>query len=288
VRTLLLLPAPLLLLACATLPEGAPLAHVRTWAIQLHGDVDPVAASRYEMLVLDASARPVPGKLCLAYVNVGEAEAYRPYWKAFWRVPEAGPGVPDYLLAADPDGWRDNYVVAYWDPRWQALLWGGVGGMVDEALAAGFDGVFLDWVLAYGDPAVAAAASSVDPERAMAKLVVDLARYARRKRPGAFVVLNNGALLAARVPEVRRAIDGVVQESLSFGGRAGASWDDADAGGILRSPAPELQKALASLEIPVFTLDYAVREEHARAASATSAAQGFVPFVSRTPLDRLP
>ncbi len=285
---LLLLPAPLLLLACATLNEAPSLARVRTWAIQLQGDVGGLAASPYEMLVLDPSARPVAGKVCLAYVNVGEAEVYRPYWKTFWRPPEGGAGVPDYLLAADPEGWKGNYVVAYWDPRWQALLWGGAGACVDEALAAGFDGVFLDWVLAYGDASVAAAAKGVDPERAMARLVVDLAAYARRKRPGAFVVLNNGALLAARSGDVRRAIDGVVQESLSFGGRAGSAWDDADAGGILQSPEPELLRALAGLDCPVFTLDYAVREEHARSARAASIAAGYVPFVSRTPLDRLP
>jgi cysteinyl-tRNA synthetase len=221
-------------------------------------------------------------------VNVGEAESYRPYWKAFWRAPEGGAGVPDYLLAADPDGWSGNYLVAYWDPRWQALLWGGPGAAVDDALAAGFQGVFLDWVRAYAASAVTAAAGDRDPERAMAVLVRDLAAYARRKRPGAFVVLNNGALLAARSREVRRAIDGVVQESLSFGGRAGAAWDDPDAGGILQSPPPELREALAGLDCPVFTLDYAVKEEHARGAREASLAQGFVPFVSRTPLDRLP
>lgn len=285
---LLLLPAPLLLLACATLPESPSLDRVRAWAIQLHGDVDPAKASGYDMLVLDPSARPVPGRICLAYVNVGQAEAYRPYWKAFWRAPESGRGVPDYLLAADPDGWQGNYMVAYWDPRWQALLWGGVGGAVDEALAKGFDGIFLDWVLAYRDASVAVAAKGVDPERAMETLVRDLAAYARRKRPGAFVVLNNGAPLAARSAEVRRAIDGVVQESLFFGGRPEAGWDDEGAGDMLQAPAPALQAALRALDCPVFTLDYAIRPEHERSAREASAALGYRPFVSRVPLDRLP
>jgi cysteinyl-tRNA synthetase len=285
---LLLLPAPLLLLACATLPDGPSLERVRSWAIQLHGDVDPEKASRYDMLILDAATRPVPGRVCLAYVNVGQAETYRPYWKAFWRAPETGRGVPDYLLAADPDGWKDNYLVAYWDPRWQGLLWGGPGAAVDEALAKGFDGIFLDWVLAYRDASVAAAAAGTDPERAMERLVRDLAAYARRKRPGAFVVLNNGAPLAARSAEVRRAIDGVVQESFFFGGRPEAGWDDKEAGDLLQSPTPELREALASLDCPVFTLDYALEPAHVRSASEASAAMGFLPFVSRMPLDRLP
>jgi cysteinyl-tRNA synthetase len=285
---LLLLPAPLLLLACATLPDEPSLDRVRSWAIQLHGDVDPAKASRYDMLVLDPSARPVPGRVCLAYVNVGQAERWRPYWKAFWRAPEGGAAVPDYLLAADPDGWLGNYMVAFWDPRWQALLWGGAGGAVDEALAKGFDGIFLDWVLAYRDASVAAAAKGVDPALAMERLVRDLAAYARRRRPGAFVVLNNGAPLAARSAEVRRAIDGVAQESLFFGGRPEAGWDDDEAGDLLQSPPPELREALLALECPVFTLDYALRPEHVRSASEASSSMGFRPFVSRMPLDRLP
>jgi endo-alpha-1,4-polygalactosaminidase (GH114 family) len=122
----------------------------------------------------------------------------------------------------------------------------------------------------------------------MARLVRELADYARRKRPGAFVVLNNGALLAARAPDVARAIDGVAQESLWFGGRAGAKWDDDDAGGLPREPAPELRAALASLDVPVFTIDYAVRDEDVRRARAESIVLGYVPFVSRSPLDRLP
>jgi cysteinyl-tRNA synthetase len=266
-------------------PEAQALSHVSTWAIQLQGD--PCDASAYDMLVLDPSMGPRPGKLCLAYVNVGQAERYRAYWKAFWRAPDSRAGVPDYLLASDPDGWADNYMVAYWDPRWQALLWGGAGAAVDDALAQGFDGVFLDWALAYREPVVAAA-KGPDAERAMVRLVSDLAAYARRKRPGVFVVVNNGALLAARSPEVRRAIDGVVQESLTFGGRPGASWEDADAGGIPHEPAAELREALASLSCPVFTLDYAVKEADVRAARVASAARGYVPFVSRIPLDRLP
>jgi cysteinyl-tRNA synthetase len=268
---------------------------VRAWAIQLHGyeregAVERLATSPYELLVLDAAARPVAGKLCLAYVNVGQAESYRPYWKAFWRAPAAGAGVPDYLLAADPQGWQGNYVVAYWDPRWQALLWGGRGGQVDEAIAAGFDGVFLDWVLGARDLAVTAAArrQGVDAERAMAGLVRDLAAYARSRRPGFLVVANNGALLAARFPGMRRALDAVVQESLTYGGRAGAAWEDGDAGGLAPSVSPETRAALASVGLPVFTLDYAVLEDDARTARAASLARGFVPFVSRTSLDRLP
>jgi endo-alpha-1,4-polygalactosaminidase (GH114 family) len=122
----------------------------------------------------------------------------------------------------------------------------------------------------------------------MADLVRDLAAYARGRRPGFLVVANNGGLLAARSADARRSLDAVVQESLTFGGRAGAAWEDGDAGGLAPDVSLETREALATLGLPVFTLDYAVLEEDARTARAASLARGFVPFVSRTPLDRLP
>ena len=38
-------------------PDDTSLGRVRTWAIQLHGDVDPARASRYDMLVLDPNSK---------------------------------------------------------------------------------------------------------------------------------------------------------------------------------------------------------------------------------------
>ena len=50
----------------------------------------------------------------------------------------------------------------------------------------GFDGVFLDWILGFAEPAVVAAArrAGVDPADAMVALVRELGLYARRRRPG--------------------------------------------------------------------------------------------------------
>jgi cysteinyl-tRNA synthetase len=310
---------PLLILGACGTTRVDDLGYVRSWAIQLQGlerpgSVDRLGAARVDMIVIEAT-RTVRGledfptrtvvkrlkrrKLCLAYVNVGQAEDYRTYWGPDWEAPgEKRPGSPDFILTVDPDGWEGNYPVAYWEPRWRTVLWGSPGALVDQAVADGFDGVYLDWILGYEEPAVVAAAErdGVDPARAMAELVRELRRYARRLRPGFLVVASNGAGLVDRVPEFVGWVDGISQESLSFGGRAGAEWDDPGAGDVA-TPATgdwSTQTLAASLSrvrargVPVFTLDYAVSEANARAAIERSAALGFVPAVSRAPLDRLP
>lgn len=317
-----LLPLLLALAACRPLADDArarPLAAVRSWAIQLQGldrkgAVDRLDAADADLLVIDPTrtvrglegfdakgtvARLRARKVVLAYVNVGQAEDYRTYWDASWRAPAEGArGTPGYLVTVDPDGWKGNYPVAYWDPRWQARLWGSADALVDAAIADGFDGAYLDWVLGYEEPAVVAAARAdgVDPARAMADLVRDLRAYARARRPGFVVVAQNAAGLAARVPDVLRHVDAVSQESLSFGGGAGAPWDDPAAGD---APTPatgdwSTESLLAALAraraagVPVLTLDYALDPGNAALARERSRSHGFVPFVSRAPLDRLP
>jgi cysteinyl-tRNA synthetase, unknown class len=104
-------------------------------------------------------AKPAGGtRLVLAYIDIGEAEDYRSYWAEAWQAPTASHrGSPPFLLAVDPDGWSGNYPVAYWDDEWHNI-WLGAAGEVANLARLGFDGVYLDWVEAYDDPAVRAAA----------------------------------------------------------------------------------------------------------------------------------
>jgi cysteinyl-tRNA synthetase len=306
------------LAACgSSVPQVAPpkLTAVERWAIQLQGledeaAIERLAAADLPLVVVDpvgsvrgtesfddaAMVRRLRGSgrtLVLAYLNVGQAEDYRTYWRGYWRKPSAGArGEPDYLLGADPEGWPGNYTVAFWDLRWRSVLWGGGTAPLDAIARAGFDGVYLDWVLGFEDPTVAAAAEAdgVDPARALAELVRDLRAYARRTRPGFLVVAQNCAGLAERVPELAGWIDGAAQEDLSFSCTAAAQWDDPAAGDVPTPPARAEHTAaqLAALGLPVFTLDYCLDPDNAARARAFSEAHGFHPFVSRGPLDRLP
>ena len=231
----------------------------------------------------DIVARLKKDKLCLAYINVGQAEDYRTYWRPSWRAPEKGkPGHPSYIVTVDSEGWEGNFPVAFWDPRWKAVLWGSSRALVDMAIADGFDGVYLDWVLGYREPAVAAL--HADPAGAMRDLIRDLRRYARLRRPGFLVIAQNGAAL----PGLGAVVDGFAAECLSFSGKAGADWNDAEAGDIAVVDREERAALATALKVPVFVVDYALRPENAAAAIAYARERGFVPFVSRVSLDRLP
>lgn len=325
---------PLVVTSCAAPPahHGTAdlgihvLAPVQSWAIQLQGlDAATAAASLapadVDMLVLEpmrsqrgedtfpmhelvqrvqhSGGSSLPGKRCLAYLNVGQAEDYRAYWRESWRAPSAdAPGEPSFLLGLDPDGWRGNYPVAFWRPEWKRCLFGDAEAPLDQILADGFDGIYADWVLGFLDPGVraAAVADGVDPAVEMVKLLAELRDYGRARYPLFVVVAQNALALAEQRPEVLLTIDGLAQEDVSFRGLASATWNDAGAGDIPAAPAGENAASVVgeklrlvrSLGLPVFTLDYALQPSNIEQAIARSRALGLVPCVSRTPLDRLP
>jgi len=122
--------------------------------------VDTVYRTRYDILVTDpfflgtvpftrrevlALKRKACGgnRLVLAYLSIGEAEDYRPYWKAAWK---AAP--PPWLEEENPD-WPGNYKVRYWMEDWQEILLGGEGSRLHQIVDAGFDGVYLDIIDAF-------------------------------------------------------------------------------------------------------------------------------------------
>ena len=82
-------------------------------------------------------------RLVLAYMSIGEAEDYRYYWNQAWAS-----NPPDWLAGENPD-WPGNYKVRYWDPDWQAIIFGSDTAYLDRILAAGFDGVYLDIIDAF-------------------------------------------------------------------------------------------------------------------------------------------
>jgi cysteinyl-tRNA synthetase len=324
--------AALLLVACTPAARREeplpvpPVGKIEAWAMQLQGlersgaadrlsraDVDLVVIDRLNTVrgsgsfpvravvrqVHASRGRVRPRKLCLAYVNVGQAEDYRAYWKADWAPPgEDGPGHPPFVLGRDPEGWEGNYPVAYWRPEWKRVLFGAPGSLVDGAVREEFDGVVLDWVAGWSNDDVRAAArkDGVDPAREMAKLVGDLAAYARSQRPGFLVVPLNAAALLEKTPDLAASLDGVIQEDVSFAGAASSDWDD-PANADRAIPATGVWSTethvrrltgLAKRGLLIFTLDYAAEEANRREAVERARRHGFVPFVSRTPLDRIP
>jgi cysteinyl-tRNA synthetase len=293
------------------------LAGVERWAYQLQGleeegAIEALVASPYELLVLDptrtvqgseafdaagmVAALHDAGKLVLAYLDIGQAEDYRTYWQADWVAPSDDErGEPDFLVRPDPDGWSGNYPVAFWEPAWQELVLRDPAGLVQQALDDGFDGAYLDWIEAYEDPVVieVAEGEGIDPAEAMVGFVRALGATARERDPDFLVVPQNAAWLVYEQPDYLTAIDGLAIEDLSFGGEADTAWDDPASGDIPQDAEEqaELEELIALYRdagLPVFCVDYALDPDNAAEAEARALEAGCVPFISQTPLDRLP
>jgi cysteinyl-tRNA synthetase, unknown class len=99
-------------------------------------DEEPILESDVKLLKVKANGGT---RLVLCYLSIGEAEDYRSYWGPSWA---ANP--PEWLLDENPD-WPGNYPIQFWHSEWQAIVF----EMLDDVLAAGFDGVYLDRVDVY-------------------------------------------------------------------------------------------------------------------------------------------
>jgi cysteinyl-tRNA synthetase len=218
--------------AGAALP-AAVLSRVATWGYQLQNlNLAKAAASPFDLLVIDYSKdgsdeaalkpaeierlqrKPDGGRrIVIAYVSVGEAESYRFYWQRGWKRDK-----PAWLLGENPD-WKENYAVCFWEPGWQALMCGGPEAYLDRIIAQGFDGIYLDKCDVTDDLREhfkSAARSRRDLDGDMVAFVERLSSYAKARRPGFLVIMQNAEVLLER-PTLRAAIDAVAKEELLYG-----------------------------------------------------------------------
>ncbi|MEZ5817613.1 MAG: endo alpha-1,4 polygalactosaminidase [Hyphomicrobiaceae bacterium] len=310
----------------------ATIAGVKKWGYQLQGlQVDRVAAGDHDLIVVDetldrenadgtgaalARLRQKPDggrRLVVAYLSIGEAEDYRPYWKAAWVAP--GPRVQNPIrfvglrsaatspartharFAAKPDAapllptaaapawlgsenaeWRGNYNVRFWHPDWKALVLGGPGAALDRIIEAGFDGVYLDRADVYNLWRHEQPSAKAD----MVEFVAEIAAYARRKKPGFLVVLQNAEELLAN-STVRRALDAVAKEDLLYGleqeGRENASAEVQSSLRYLRQARRE--------GIPVLVVEYLGDVAAIDLARRRIESEGFLAYFGPRSLDVL-
>ncbi len=269
----------------------ARLAGVGPWGCQFQ-NIEPtrIIQSDLDLIVIDTSLgdrlatakdiaamkRHPAGKerIVIAYLSVGEAETYRSYWQPEWlRNPPA-------WLAKENPRWEGNYVVQFWDRAWQDILYGSDGAMFDGIIAAGFDGVFLDRV----DVAMEWEGDFPDAPRQMSRLVKDLARYARRRRPE-FIVIGQNAEPLLALPDYLSAIDAVSKECLLYGlSRDGVANKPDDIAWSLK----RLRRARAKRPLPVFAIEYLDQDDAIADARQRLTEWGFKPFIANRALDRLP
>jgi cysteinyl-tRNA synthetase len=156
----------------------------------------------WERADLDAIRSGKEGRKVVAYISIGEAEDYRPYWRTEWvSNGQRTAAAPAWLGIENPE-WKGNYQVKYWNAEWQKLML----AAIDDAMGRGFDGVYLDIVdgfQTYEQGADNYLDDRMNPEtkqtyrRDMVDWVKAIASRARAKNPAALVIPQNGSQLLA-------------------------------------------------------------------------------------------
>ena len=259
---------------------------VKSWVYQLtgyqHNRLDEIAASGYDLIVIDLTRDgatdyftfeeirnvQATGKFVLAYFEIGAIESYRPEWTT----------TPDDLKLGPVEGWPEEQYIRYWDPRW----WPIVQDRIDRALAAGFNGAYLDMVVTYEE--ISTRTAGMDDEaraQAMVDLIAAISKYAKERDPAFKIVPQNAPELYTR-PGYLDAIDGLGIEELYFL----ATDEPCTADWCAENR--EAALAISAAGKLVLTVDYATRPDNIRAAYTHSRADGFVPFVTTVELGTLP
>jgi cysteinyl-tRNA synthetase len=211
-------------------------------------------------------------KIVLCYMSIGQTENYRFYWDPDW--PKNPPAWLD-----EPDGvWAGDYWVRYWQPEWQAIIYGSPKSYLDQIMALGFDGVYLDRVDAYWYYEEQGRETAA---REMADFVIAIAEYARQRHPGFGVFPQNAEELGVRFADYLKTVTGIGVEDLYYGfprdhEPSPAEWT-AERESIL-------DQWVAANKL-VLAIDYTGRQE--QIADAYGRARGYVPYVTDRSLGRL-
>jgi cysteinyl-tRNA synthetase, unknown class len=275
--------------------DGMGLAAARTWGYQLQNARADRIAANVDLLVIDAQRpsgtqrvlnqeeverfRTRPDgrrRIVLAYLSIGEAESYRPYWWSHWRL--FGPS----WLGAENKDWKGNFRVRFWEDGWRRiiltptpslldrgidLVWPQRRPALDQILEAGFDGVYLDRVDAFYEWQK----TKPDAEQAMQSFVAGISDYAKRRRPGFLVVPQNAEELLANAT-YRRKIDGIAKEDLLFGSDHSSNANKPD---DVAESIRLLNLARAD-RLPVFVVEYLSAADKRRQAAERARSLGYI------------
>jgi cysteinyl-tRNA synthetase len=286
----LLMLLPILIMAgCKPAPAEEPdWLGVHDFLYQLqHADPDRIGETAFDLIVVPISAagsspevipalKDSPGgpKIVLCYMSIGQSENYRWYWQPEW---ETNP--PGWLDV--PDGvWAGDHWVRYWDPEWQRIIYGTPESYLDQILALGFDGVYLDRVDAYWyyqDQGRETAAQE------MIDFILAFTAYAREQHPGFGVFPQNSEELGIQFPEFMQAMTGIGVEDLYYGYPRDHEPSPADWSAERQAI---LDEWVAAGKL-VLTIDYTARPEQIADAYTRALAHGFVPYVTDRALGRL-
>jgi cysteinyl-tRNA synthetase len=278
----------MMLTSCSSASAGPNWSSVQDFVYQLqHADPDRVGETAFDLAVVTlaiAGSSPdvipalknSPGgpKLILCYMSIGQSETYRWYWDPNWeKNPPSWLDVPDEV-------WAGDHWVHYWDPAWQQIIYGTPDSYLDQIIALGFDGVYLDRVDAYWyyqDQGRSTAAQE------MVDFILDFTRYAREKHPGFGIFPQNAEELGIQFPQFMHAMTGIGVEDLYYGYPRDHEPSPAD----WTAERESILDQWVSAGKLVLTIDYTARPEQISDAYYRSQERGYVPYVTDRSLGRL-
>jgi len=263
------------------------LAGVKRFGYQLQKlDVKAASASDADLLVIEPHADGKPRtpaeiahlqkkpdgsrRIVLAYLSIGEAEDYRPYWKKEWKTK------PPAWLGAENPQWKGNYAVKYWDPQWQALILGNKDAPLDRIIAEGYDGAYLDIIDGYE---TWEQKGVKDARPSMIVWAKRIAEHARKTKPLFLIVPQNGAALGQDKGYLAM-VDALGREDLFFNGDKRQKVSETT-GGIAEI------KAFLAAKKPVFLIEYCKKETNAAEVLRRARENKYIPLVTVRKLDQL-
>jgi cysteinyl-tRNA synthetase len=238
----------------------------------------------WEQADLDAIRSGKAGRKVVAYLSIGEAEDYRSYWQSEWvSNGKRTAAAPAWLGIENPE-WKGNYQVKYWSDDWQKL----VLPAIDDAMARGFDGVYLDIVdgfQTYEQGADDYLDDRMNPEtkqtyrRDMVDWVKAITARARAKDLAALVIPQNGSQLVAHKDFVEVISAQGIEDLFTNGKKLQpASHTDEILGHL---------KTLASAKKPVLLIEYPKTPERQALSKELAKKNGLVWLVTDRQLKTL-
>ena len=271
-RSLVLVSAVLALpaLAAPAFADRDAVRNGKSWSIQLQGSTSAMKKGNSDVAVVDPDEVRNPSQLktkakggkraVLAYISIGEAEEGRAYMKKGSKK----------WLTKDGQGWSGNYKTRFWDEEWKGI----VKSRVKAALAAGYDGVYLDRVDTY--ERMKAPGGS---RKAMVNFVKEIASEARSSKKNAAVAVQNAEELLTDKDYVD-TIDAVGKEDLYHGINHDGSRNNK---GAVKASVDLLKKAKARGK-GVYVVEY-LDGEGAKRVRNEANRDGFVASTGKRNLD---
>ena len=207
----------------------------------------------WERTDLDTIRSGKAGRKVVAYLSIGEAEDYRFYWQSAWVSNGKRTAAAPAWLGIENPGWKGNYQIKYWDTDWQKLML----AAIDDAMARGFDGVYLDIVdgfQTYEQGADGYLDDRMNPEtkqtyrRDMVDWVKAIAARARANDPAALVIPQNGSQLVAHKDFLEVISAQGIEDLFTNGNKLQPTSHTEEILGHL--------KILASAKMPVLLIEY--------------------------------